>query len=174
MGDDPEGPASEALEAVLETYAEQIEALEQAIEAHVQKHPELAHKRNLLVTIPGVGALTAALVLSELGDHTRFSSARQAAAYAGLVVAHHVSGTSVRKRGRLSKVGNARLRHALYFPALRALRHNEAIQALAQRMRQRGKKKMVIVGAAMRKLLHICYGVLRSNRPFDASLHPAI
>ena len=172
LGDDPAGPSGEALEALLETYAAQIGVLEQAIAAHVQAHPELEHQRDLLMTIPGIGALTAALVLSELGDHERFSSARQAAAYAGLVVRHHVSGTSVRKRGRLSKVGNSRLRHALYFPALTALRHNEAVQALATRMRERGKQKMVIVGAAMRKLLHICFGVLRSNRPFDASLHP--
>lgn len=77
--------------------------------------------------------------------------------------AHHVSGTSVRKRSRLSKVGSSRLRRALYFPAITALRHNAAIKAFGQCLSQRGKAKMVVVAAAMRKLLHICYGVLKKR-----------
>src|SRR5690606_34101186 len=115
---------------------------------------------------------TAALVLAELGDITRFESARQAAAYAGLTPSHHESGTSVRRRSRLSKLGNSRLRHMLYFPAMSAMRHNEVVKRFAERLLGQGKKKMVVLGAAMRKLLHLCYGVLHSGRPFDASLHP--
>ena len=52
------------------------------------------------------------------------------------------------------------------------MRHNEAVRNLSERLLRKGKKKMVVLGAAMRKLLHICYGVLHSGRPFDASLHP--
>lgn len=168
-----QGPAGQAHEAVIETLQEQITALEEAIEAHVEAHPDLARERDLLVTIPGIGSQTAAVVLSELGQVRRFENARQAAAYAGLVPSHHISGTSVKRRSRLSKLGNARLRHALYFPALTALRHNEAVAVLGRRLRAAGKVKIVVVGAAMRKLVHICYGVLRSGEPFDASLHPA-
>ena len=72
----------------------------------------------------------------------------------------------------MSKVGNGRLRRAMYFPAMSALRFNEAIKAFGERLEKRGKEKMVIIGTAMRKILHICYGVLKSGRPFDASLHP--
>jgi len=168
-----EGPAQVAHEAVLETLEAQITALDQAIEDHVQAHPDLAADRDLLVSIPGIGAQTAASVLAELGVLERFTSARQVAAYAGLVAQHHSSGTSVHRRSRLSKVGNARLRRALYFPALSALRHNAAVKALGDRLAQAGKAKMTIVGAAMRKLLHICYGVLRSGQCFDESLHIA-
>lgn len=166
-------PARSAFEAVLATLDEQITALEGQIETHLEAHPDLARQRDLLVSIPGVGALTAAVVLSELGEVHRFKSARQAAAYAGLVPSHHHSGTSVHRRSQLSKVGNSRLRKALYFPSLSAMRHNAAVRALAKRLRAKGKAKMTVVGAAMRKLLHICYGVLVSGRPFDASLHPA-
>ena len=60
----------------------------------------------------------------------------------------------------------------MYFPAMTALRFNEAIKAFGDRLKERGKEKMVIIGAAMRKLLHICYGVLKSGQAFDASLHP--
>ena len=130
----------------------------------------------LLDTIPGVGLQTAAIVASELGSPERFESARQAAAYAGLVPrhrkCHRKSGTSVRGNPQMSKVGNARLRRAMYFPAMSALRCNAAVKAFGNRLKERGKEKMVVLGAAMRKLLHICYGVLKSGRPFDASLHP--
>lgn len=62
----------------------------------------------------------------------------------------------------------------MYFPALTALRCNAAIKAFAERLAQRGKAKMVIVAAARRELLHICYGILKNGQPFDASLHPGV
>lgn len=161
-----------SLQAVLESINEQIDELEEAIEEHVQSCRLLAEKQELLQTIPGVGAQTASQVIAELGETGRFDSARQAAAYAGLTPTHYRSGSSIRRKPRLSKVGSSRLRKALYFPALAALQYNDAIRALGDRLANRGKAKMVIVGAAMRKLLHICYGVLKNGTPFDASLHP--
>lgn len=166
------GAAREALSAILAAYAEQVAALERAIDEHLEAHPELARQRDLLVSIPGIGSQTAAIVMAELGDAGAFTSARSVAAFAGLVPRHHVSGTSVRRQPRLSKVGNARLRRALYFPALSAMRPGGAVHVFAERLLARGKAKMSVVGASMRKLLHICYGVLVSGRPFDASLHP--
>ena len=158
--------------SVLESVGEQIGRLEEAIDEHIQNADALTRNRDLLETIPGIGRTTAALVLAELGDPERFESARQAAAYAGLTPAHHTSGSSVHRKPRLSKVGSSRLRRALYFPTLAALRCNAAVEALGDRLAERGKEKMVIIGAAMRKLLHICYGVLKNQTPFDASLHP--
>lgn len=161
-----------SLQSVLESVNEQIDRLEEAIDEHVQSADTLARNRDLLETIPGIGRTTAALVLAELGDPEQFESARQAAAYAGLTPSHHESGSSVHRKPRLSKVGSSRLRRALYFPAIAALRCNAAIEAFGDRLAERGKEKMVIIGAAMRKLLHICYGVLKNQTPFDASLHP--
>lgn len=161
-----------SIQSVLKSINEQIDQLEKAIDEHIQGCRSLARKQALLETIPGIGSATAALVIAELGDPERFESARQAAAYAGLTPAHHESGSSVHRKPRLSKVGSSRLRRALYFPAIAALRCNAAIEAFGDRLAERGKKKMVIIGAAMRKLLHICYGVLKNQAPFDASLHP--
>ena len=169
----PGGPARDALDAMLAAYAEQVTALEAAVEAHLTAHPDLARQRDLLMSIPGVGAQTAAVVLAELGDAAAFQNARSVAAYAGLVPRRYESGASVRRRPRLSKVGNARLRRALYFPAICAIRYNGAIRVFATRLSGRGKSKMSVIGASMRKLVQICYGVLKSGRPFDASLHPA-
>ena len=159
-------------EDLIEKIDEKIETLEEEIEDQVEKNQKLCDRCQLLETIPGVGLQTAAIVISELGSADRFESARQASAYAGLVPSHHESGTSVRGRPRMSKVGNARLRRALYFPAMSALQCNSAIKAFGDRLKERGKENMVVLGAAMRKLLHICYGVLKSGRAFDASLHP--
>ena len=92
------------------------------------------------------------------------------AAFAGLAPRIHQSGSSVRAQSRLCKVGSARLRKGLYFPAMSALRHNPLIRDLGARLSAQGKCKMVILGAAMRKLLHIAYGVLKSGKPFDANL----
>ncbi|ABC43961.1 transposase [Salinibacter ruber] len=157
---------------LLDEIEQQIEDLEEEIEDHVEEDPKLKDRCSLLDTIPGIGLQTAAIVVSELGSPERFESARQAAAYAGLVPSHHQSGTSVRGNPRMSKVGNGRLRRAMYFPAMTALRFNSAVKAFGNRLKERGKEKMVVIGAAMRKLLHICYGVLKSGRPFDPSLHP--
>ena len=133
---------------------------------NVAEDPKLKDRCTLLDTIPGIGLQTAAIVVSELGSPERFESARQAAAYAGLVPRHRESGTSVRANPRMSKVGNGRLRRAMYFSSMTALRFNSAVKAFGERLKERGKEKMVVLGAAMRKLLHICYGVLKSGRPY--------
>jgi transposase len=117
--------------------------------------------------MPGIGEATAAKLLAEIVDVNQYRSARQVAAFAGLVPKHRESGSSVRGKPRLCKVGTARLRKALYFPAIVATQHNPIIKAVSERLRERGKCPMLIVGAAMRKLIHIAYGVLKSGKPFD-------
>ena len=76
----------------------------------------------------------------------------------------------MRGRERLGKQGRSRLRKALYFPAMVALGHNPALRALQERLVARGKRPMVVLGAAMRKLLHLAFGVLKSKKPFDVAL----
>jgi len=89
------------------------------------------------------------------------------AAQAGLTPRQRQSGTSVHGKPRLSKQGASQLRKTLYFPAIVAMRHNPIIRAFAQRLAERGKAKMAIVCACMRKLLHLVYGVLKTGLPFD-------
>jgi transposase len=101
-----------------------------------------------------------------------FRDVKAVAAYAGLSPRHYQSG-SIAHRSRLAKSGNAHLRYALYFPALVAIRHNPAIRAFAERLRTRGKARMTIVAAAMRKLLTLAYGVLKSDRVFDPAFGAA-
>lgn len=149
----------------------QIEELERLIEDHIDKHPKLKDQRDLLTTIKGVGEKTANTFLAEIGTVSNFRTAKEVAAYCGLNVQERTSGSSVRGRSRLSKTGNAHLRKALYFPAVVAKTWNPAIRALAKRMEARGKTNMAIIGAAMRKLVHQMFGVLKTRTSFNSALN---
>lgn len=157
----------ESVEELMAYLSEQIRRTEALIRSHIDNHPGLKRQHQLLDSIPGIGEATAAALLAEVPDITQYRSARQVAAFAGLVPRERQSGSSVRGRVRLSKIGNARLRKALYFPAVTALRCSPFFQAWAKGLRERGKCKMSVIGAAMRKLIHLAYGVLKTGRPFD-------
>jgi transposase len=164
------GPVRESLEAVLATLADQIRKTEQLIREHIHQHCGLKEQADLLQSIPGIGPATTAILLCEIGEVTRFQSARQVVAFAGLCPRLCESGSSVRGRNALSKLGRSRLRKALYFPAMNALRFNPVLHAMQERLKERGKRRMVILGAAMRKLLHLAFGVLKSRKPFDPAI----
>ena len=157
----------QSLEHHIAYLNEHIKQTEQMIRHHIDNHPDLKQQRDLLDSIPGIGETTAALLLAEIVDIKQYKSARQVAAYAGLVPRERRSGTSVRGRTQLSKIGNARLRKALYFPAITALRCSEFFKVWASGLRERGKCKMSVIGAMMRKLIHLAYGVLKTGKPFD-------
>jgi transposase len=88
------------------------------------------------------------------------------AAFVSLSPREHLSGVS-RGHTRLAETGYARLRKALYFPAMSALRHNPVLRAVYQRLLAAGKPKMVALAEVMRKLIILAYGVLKSKCPFD-------
>lgn len=152
---------------------EQISRTEQMIREHIDSHPGLRGQRDLLLSIPGIGETTAAKFLAEILDVSLYTNARQLAAFAGLAPRLHESGTSVKKKARLSKVGTPRLRKALYFPAIAAIRYNPPVRALSLRLKERGKCPMQIIGAAMRKLVHIAFGVLKSGEMFKPEMKSA-
>jgi transposase len=136
--------------------------------ALAQTDSSLARTFHLLVSIPGVGPLTALALLAEYGPQIAAASPRQLTRYAGLDPVLWQSGSSIRKKTRISKQGNHRLRRALYMAALVGVRWNPVLRAFYQRRLRLGLPKMPALIAAMRKLLHICYGVLKNNQPFVA------
>jgi transposase len=168
--------AGEVLPTVVASLARHIAMLEgeladleRQITHHVDAHPSLREQRDLLVTIPGISETTAARLLAESRSIREFESARAYAAFAGLVPTERQSGT-LRGRPRVSKLGSARLRLALYWPAITAIRCNPILKPFAARLAAHGKHKMVVVTAVMRKLLHQVYGVLKHRRAFDPAL----
>lgn len=160
---------------VLESFLESMTAhkaqqkqLQKAIVLHIESFEALQVEFKRLMTIPAVGPKTAARMLVLLRSRY-FENARQAAAFLGLVPVEHQSGRSVQGRPHLSKAGNPRLRAALYMAAVVAIRVNPDIRAQQTRLLGRGKAKMSTLGAAMRKLVHLCFGVLKSKRDYEAA-----
>ena len=146
---------------------DQIAQLEARINDHIDQHPDLKADKELLQSIPGIGDVLAATFLAEVRDVSRFQNAGQVAAYAGLTPGQRQSGSSLHSPGHLVKWGNPLLRSAFFMPALSAHRWNPVIAALKLRLEERGKSKMTIIVAIMRKLIHLCYGVLKTRQPFD-------
>ena len=157
-----------SLERMITSLKQEIDNVRRLIKEHIDNHPTLRQQSELLQTIPGIGEKTATLLLGEI-EFCQFDSARAIAAQAGLTPQRSQSGSSL-DRTRLSKLGNGRIRKALYFPAICAVKHNQIIKLFAQRLARNGKTPMQIVCASMRKLLHIAYGVIKHNRPFDLDL----
>jgi transposase len=155
-----------SLRKLVAYVATEIARTEKQIQDHVDNHPDLKQQCALLESIPGIGKRTAAKLLAELEDIARYKSARQVAAYAGLTPRNNRSGT-IRGKTRLSKIGNARVRKALFLPAMTAKRYNPIVRSFCQRLASHGKNKMQVIGAAMRKLIHIAFGVLKSGKQFD-------
>jgi transposase len=152
----------ESLDNQLASLDKEIIRLQQAIDNHINRHPGLKADRELLLSIPAVGDKTANRMLALL--HSRkFASAEQVAAFLGLVPVEHQSGSSIQKRTRLAKNGDAKTRGVLYMAAIVATRYNPHIKALYTRLCAKGKAKMAALGAAMRKLVHLCYGVINST-----------
>ena len=152
---------------------DEIARLSKAIRDHIDNDPTLKDKHRLLDSIPGLGERTTAVLLAFLAEPARFENARQVAAFAGLDPRQHESGSSVRGKPRLSKVGHSFLRKALYMPAMVALYRTDWGKRFRERLAAKGKPPMLIIGAMMRKLVQVSYGVLKSGQTFQPELHGA-
>lgn len=165
-----------AIEQHIEYIDREIEAFETEILDYVGSHETLRRNYLLLTSINGVGQNAAVTFLGELSAAANFSTSRQLEVFCGITPRLYESGSSVRSRSKMSKVGNARVRKSLYMPALCALQTNPTMREFASRLRANGKSGKVVVGAVMRKLLRIMYAVIKSGRPFDynfKSVRPA-
>ena len=156
-----------SLQIVIDALKKEIASVEQQIKDLIKSRTELKEQYDLLTSIKGFGPQTTYKLMAEVYDLANYESASAAAADAGLNPSHHESGSSVKRKPRLSKVGKASVRAALYLPAITAIRYNPLIQVFVKRLEAKGKHTMVIIAAVMRKLLHIAYGVLKNKKAFD-------
>jgi transposase len=156
-----------SLDTIIGTLDHEITQVEAQIADLVEQQSALRTELALITSIPGIGEQTALKLMAELYDLAEYPNANAVDADAGLSPTHHESGHSVHRQPKLCKVGKAAVRGALYLPALNAIRHNPIVKHLADRLKAKGKPPMVIIGAAMRKLLHLVYGVVKHQQPFD-------
>ena len=163
--------AQSVADATISHFSSQLRAVDEAIARTIDNDSDLRRKRDLLLSINGVGETLAAVVLAELPGPDMLRSTAEVVAYAGLNPRLHQSGTSIDRVTHISKIGNAVLRAALYMPAMSAMRYNPPIAALVTRLKSRGRlSPMQIVVAATRKLLVLCFGVLKTGKPFDPAI----
>ncbi|WP_154920648.1 IS110 family transposase, partial [Klebsiella michiganensis] len=148
----------------MQTQEKNRRRIEKQIKDLTDNDPDMKRRRKLLNSIPGIGEKTAAVLLAYTGLRLKFGTARQFAAYAGLTPVQHESGSSVMRASRMSKAGPVQLRKALYMPALSALYHTAWGKAFRKRLEESGKRAKVIIGAMMRKLAQVAYGVLKSGK----------
>ncbi len=163
--------ATKLAAATIDHFTTQLEAIDRVISETVDQDAELHGRRDLLVSVIGVGDTLAALLMAKMPEPGVLRRSGEIVAYAGLNPSHHRSGTSIDRPTRISKIGNAELRSALYMPALSAMRFNPAVAALVARLKSAGRlKPKQIVVAAMRKLLVLCFGVLKTGKRFDSAI----
>ena len=160
-----------SIETVIAHLDEQIKQIERQIKKDINDDPTLKEQRQLLQSIPGVGDKTIAMLLSHYGGELRFEKSRQAVAFAGLDTRKTESGSSVKGKPRLSKKGHSQIRRGVYMPAVVAMTKSDWGKAFSTRLLAAGKPKMLILGALMRKIVSIAYGVLKSGTPFNPALH---
>lgn len=157
----------EDLEAHIQHLDQRMRAIERRIADLVAQDPQLKQMFDLLISIPGIGAKTAYGLISEIPLLGQYKHVNELIAFCGINPRLRRSGTSINAVPRLSKIGSSSIRKALFFPAIVAMKHNPIIAAFSERLLKKGKSKMCVIGAAMRKLMHLVFGVLKTGQPFD-------
>lgn len=154
----------ESLTTMIQHLEHERNRLNEEIDDHIDRHPDLKKDQELLLGIPGIGRVTSRLMLSVIRGK-QFNNAGECAAFLGVIPKIQESGI-FRGRSTLSKKGNPMIRAKLYMAAIVACQHNPTIKAMALRLINNGKNKMQALGAAMRKLVHICFGVLKNQQKY--------
>ncbi len=154
------------------TLNKEVKKVREQIADIIDQNPNLRQKKDLLVSIPGIGKATIAVILGELDHFEKFNRVRELVAFIGLAPKETLSGSSIKGKPRLCKIGHARLRKALYMPALVSIQCNPVMLAFYNRLKEKGKNGKVIVCAIMRKLVHVIFGILKSGKKFDPNYKP--
>jgi transposase len=174
------GDVAEALVRALVTQVRHCQKAEkdfrELLTAAFDDLPSSGHLQ--VVTIPGIGAATAAVLVAKIVDIERFETPEHLVGYFGIFPEENSSG--VDKRGiplppgtlHMCPKGNDLVRAYLWNAARSAIRHNPAVRALYRRLKAKGKRGDVAIGHCMRKLLHLVYAVWKTDRPFDGAHFP--
>lgn len=161
------GFLTDALRIQLSCLLQQLTLLEaQRLSLDGEITAVMAALPQYITTIPGVGPVTGAIILAEIGDVNRFPTPEKLVAYAGIDPTVYQSGQFTATQTRMSKRGSPYLRHALWQAAFMASQHDPQLRAYYQRKRAEGKAHGTTIGALSRKLLHRIYIVLKEQRPY--------
>lgn len=160
-------PVQQDIQAHIQQLQRRKDTMQAQAEALVQGDEALAEDARLIDTAPGFAARSASQLLAELAPLPADMQAPQWVAQAGMDPRPGESGTSVRAARQISKQGNARIRAALFMPALVAIQHDPHVAAYYEHLLARGKSKMTAITAVMRKLLVAIWGMLHHRQAWD-------
>jgi len=125
------------------------------------------HQLTLLKSIPGMGVKTALFLIVVTDGFEKFETASQLCSYVGITPTIRQSGSSVRGRSRISKVGNKKLRNLLFLCSFSACKYNKACREIYERLVAKGKSKKLALIAVANKLLKQAFAITKSGRPYD-------
>ena len=162
--------AQSAILEIVSSINSQILKLESEMKKIVKENKEISNIVDAFDEIKGVGFFTACTVIANMPDVKNFSNAKEYAAFIGITPAVFESGSSVKKRSKISKIGAKYVRSTLYMSAVSTKNHNKHFSDFVQRLEKKGKQPKVIFCAVMRKLMHIFFGMLKNNSAFDKKL----
>lgn len=159
---------SDAFAFQIRILIEQIEFTEKQIDEIDKKiAKQLKKLSSVILTIPGVGPATGAIILGEIGDIGRFSNPKKLVAFAGIDPTSFQSGNYVGQHNRLSKKGSPYLRRAVWMSALIAVRCDPVFKEFYEKKRSEGKAHGTALGAVSRKLLYTIHAVLKADKPYE-------
>jgi transposase len=162
--------AKDAFSFQIKQLIEQINFLEKQLgDLDKEITKLLAQTNSVITTIPGIGAVLGAAIVSEIGDIERFDAPNKLVAFAGLDASVNQSGEFTGTRGKLSKRGSPHLRRAIWMAASRACFCDETLSAYYQSLKARGKHHLTAVSAVARKMCNIIFAILKENRPYQAT-----
>jgi len=166
-GNEPLAFIIQSTKSIITKLNQEIEKCEQRIKEVIHSEKWLEEKIKNVVTIQGVGVITAAIVVAETQGFKLITNVKQLASYAGYDVVERQSGTSIKGRTRISKKGNSRIRAALFFPALVASRYQPHLKDVYTRINQAKASKKIGVTALQRKLLILIYSLWKNDTVFE-------
>jgi transposase len=154
-----------SLKRQLKHLDKEIGMLEQRLLELVKQDQQ--HQLTLLKSIPGMGVKTALFLIVATDGFKKFETASQLCSYVGITPTIRESGSSVRGRSRISKVGNKKLRNLLFLCAFSACKHNKACREIYERIVAKGKSKKLALIAVANKLLKQAFAIAKSGLPYD-------
>src|SRR5699024_1888272 len=165
--------ATDVYKLQIQLLLQQILVLEEQLKTVEEEMAELVENQDqYLTTITGIGPVTAAVIISEVGDIQRFERPNQLLAFAGLDASVHQSGDFTGTRNKLSKRGSPYLRRAIWQAAFIASYRDPALSLYYQSLRKRGKHHGTAVGAVCRKLVNIIFAVWTKSKPYEIHINP--
>lgn len=165
---------NEEVKAITDLYKNALAGIEKSIEKVdaelkmlITKDKEIRHKYDLLVSVPGIGNVTAMYLLIYTDGFFRLTNAKQLACFCGVVPFEHSSGSSVRGRSRVHPMANKKLKHAIHMAALSSIRYNGEMKTYFERKVAEGKNKMCVLNAVRNKILHRAVAVIRNDKIYE-------